>query len=197
MKSRIVRTWPLSFVGAGLAVAVIACGGGERPDVPQPSGAAETTTGAAPAVTSTPATPPAATAAAAVAAPAAGLDPTGAYFSMTELPAEFQELEHLSLATIDENAAPAPLNGFLRPKAKSAGDYKLVTPALSGTSLSFTTTAVNGVHYTFSGAFQRIANFAETPPSYEDVALSGTLTKHRDGQTVATTPVNFRYEAGG
>ena len=116
---------------------------------------------------------------------------------MAELPPEFRELEHLALATIDENAVAAPLNGFLRPKARSAADYVLVEPSLSGKALTFTTTTVKGVHYTFTGAFPRLGNFPETPPAYEDVALSGTLTKLRDGQPIASTPVNFRYEAGG
>ena len=181
---------------------VIACGGEQTEVTPAtpPATESETSTTSTTSSASTTASPTAAAPAAPpteTAPPAAGLDPTGAYFAMSDLPAEFNEIEHLSLATIDENAAPAPLNGFLRPKAKSADDYKLINPTLSGTSLTFTTAAVKGVHYTFTGAFQRIGNFAEAPPAYEDVALSGTLTKLRDGQPIATTPVNFRYEAGG
>ncbi len=116
---------------------------------------------------------------------------------MAPLPPEFAELEHLSLATIDENAAPAPLNGFLRPKQRSAEDYKLVQPLLDGKQLTFTTTVVDGVHYQFSGAFELLGNFAENPPDYETAVLTGTLSKLRDGQQVAATPVRFRYEAGG
>lgn len=125
------------------------------------------------------------------------LDPTGAYFAMADLPAEFAELEHLSLATIDENAAPAPLNGFLRPKDRDAKDYALISPKLEGRSLAFTTAAVDGVHYEFNGAFDVAGNFAAEPPSYETAVLTGTLTKHRDGRSIASTPVRFRYEAGG
>ena len=126
-----------------------------------------------------------------------GADVTGSYFPTTPLPAEFAELEHLLLATIDENAAPAPLNGFLRPKASRAKDYLLVQPALSGRNLTFTTAAVNGVHYTFTGAFTRLAHFAADPPPLDEVVLTGTLTKLRDGKQVATTPVSFGYQAGG
>lgn len=122
---------------------------------------------------------------------------TGAYFAMTELPAEFAELDHLALATIDENAAPAPLNGFLRPKKQSAKDYTLESPTLDGKTLTFRTVAVDGVHYEFTGAFELLGNFPETPPDYETAVLTGTLTKLRDGQSVASTPVKFRYEAGG
>jgi hypothetical protein len=133
----------------------------------------------------------------AAAGDASGGDVTGAYFATTPLPAEFAELEHLLLATIDDNGAPAPLNGFLRPKASSAKDYVLVQPVLSGRNLTFTTAAVNGVHYTFSGAFTRLGNFAADPPPHDEVVLAGTLSKLRDGKQVATTPVSFGYQAGG
>ncbi|HEX8153717.1 MAG TPA: hypothetical protein VF698_11350, partial [Thermoanaerobaculia bacterium] len=149
---------------------------------------------AAPAPAAVPA--PAATAADTGAVPSDS-DVTGSYFPIDALPAEFAELEHLLLATIDENAAPAPLNGFLRPKARNADDYKLVNPTLTGRRLTFTTTANAGVQYAFDGEFQLLANFPANPPEYETVVLSGTLTRIRNGQTVASTPVRFRYEAGG
>lgn len=124
-------------------------------------------------------------------------DVTGGYFPMAELPAPFAELEHLLLATIDENAAPAPLNGFLRSKKRDAQDYTLVSPKLDGKNLTFRTVAVDGVHYEFSGTFEVLDHFAVNPPPYETAVLTGTLTKMKNGQTVASTPVKFRYEAGG
>ena len=125
------------------------------------------------------------------------VDPTGAYFAMDELPADFAELEHLSLATIDENAAPAPLNGFLRPKDRNAQDYVLVNPTLAGQHLRFRTATVDGVVYEFEGDFAVTGDLAANPPPYETAALTGTLTKLRDGKIVASVPVRFRYEAGG
>ena len=148
-------------------------------------------------MTATATAPAPATTSTEVAAPDITLDPTGAYFAMTELPADFAELDHLLLATIDENAAPAPLNGFLRPKKHEAKDYVLVSPKRDGRNLTFTTAAVDGVSYQFEGAFEVVGNFAENPPPYETAVLTGTLTKLRDGNTVASTPVRFRYEAGG
>jgi hypothetical protein len=124
-------------------------------------------------------------------------DVTGAYFAMAKLPAEFAELDHLMLATIDENAEPAPLNGFLRPKKQSATDYTLVNPTMQGKALTFTTKPVDGVSYSFTGAFDVLGKFAENPPDYETAVLTGTLTKLRGTQQVAVTPVKFRYEAGG
>lgn len=147
-----------------------------------------------------PAPPPAsATTAAepAAAATPAPEDPTGAYMSMTPLPAEFAEIDHLSLATIDENGAPAPLNGFIRPKEQAAQDYKLVDPRLDGNRLTFTTAAVDGVQYAFDGAFAVAGNFPANPPAYETAVLTGTLKKLRGGAEIASTPVRFRYEMGG
>ena len=127
----------------------------------------------------------------------AGYDVTGAYFPMDALPADFAEIEHLLLATIDANAAPAPLNGFLRPKSRTANDYTLVNPTLAARRLTFETTSHGGVQYAFDGRFEVLGNFAENPPAYETAVLSGTLRRIRDGKTVASTPVRFRYEAGG
>lgn len=125
-----------------------------------------------------------------------GSDFTGAYFPMTEFTGEFAELDHLLVATIDDNGEPAPLNGFLRPKKQAAKDYILAQPVLSGRNLDFTTAAVDGVQYTFTGKFQRLGNYQAEHPPYDEPTLIGTLTKLRDGKTVATTPVNFVFRAG-
>jgi hypothetical protein len=123
-------------------------------------------------------------------------DVTGAYFPLEALPPEFAQLDHLHLATIDGNADPAPLNGFLRPHEPTAQDYRLVEPRIDGRRLSFTTTPVDGVAYDFTGAFERTTDFAENPPEHDEVVLAGTLTKRRNGTVAATTPVSFRYYAG-
>ena len=170
-----------------LTLLTAACREAEAPAAPAAPPAAESTT-----VAST-ATQPAE----AAAEPLPEHDVTGSYFAMTDLPAEFAEVDHLLLATIDENANPAPLNGFLRPKGQAAKDYTLVNPTMTGRNLTFTTIAVDGIHYEFTGAFDVLHKFAENPPPYETAVLTGTLTKHRGGKSVASTPVKFRYEAGG
>lgn len=170
------------MIAVFLLIAIAACREAEPPSAVAPTSTVATTTEAQP----TPAAPT-----------ETPLDPTGAYFAMADLPAEFAELEHLSLATIDDNAEPAPLNGFLRPKSRDAKDYALINPKLEGRNLTFATEAVDGVHYEFNGAFEVVGNFAAEPPSYETAVLTGTLTKFRDDRSVASTPVKFRYEAGG
>ena len=123
-------------------------------------------------------------------------DVTGAYFPAGPLPAEFSEIEHLSLATVDAQGKPADLNGFIRPKEKSARDYKLVDPKLEGKLLTFTTTAVKGVSFSFEGMFERLDDFSQNPPASDELILKGTLTKMEDGEKVALTRVAFTYSAG-
>lgn len=123
-------------------------------------------------------------------------DVTGAYFPAGPLPAEFSEIEHLSLATVDAQGEPADLNGFIRPKEKSARDYKLVDPKLEGKLLTFTTAAVKGVSFSFEGMFERLDDFSKNPPANDELILKGTLTKLEDGEKAALTRIAFTYSAG-
>lgn len=124
-------------------------------------------------------------------------DVTGAYFPAGQLPAEFSDIEHLSLATIDAQGESAPLNGFIRPKERSAKDYKLVDPKLEGKFLTFTTTTARGISYSFKGTFERLDDFSRNPPAADELILKGTLTKMEDGEEAALTRVGFTYSAGG
>ncbi|HYG79040.1 MAG TPA: hypothetical protein VD861_01555 [Pyrinomonadaceae bacterium] len=124
-------------------------------------------------------------------------DVTGAYFPAGPLPAEFAGIEHLSLATIDAEGKPSDLNGFIRPKERSARDYTLVEPKLEGKFLTFTTSAVKGVSFSFEGAFERLDDFSQHPPANDELILKGTLTKLEDGEKAALTRVAFTYSAGG
>jgi hypothetical protein len=170
-----------------LTLLLFACAA-EEP-APAPAEPATASTASTPAATPAPAAAPE--------EPLPDHDVTGSYMPIEPLTGEFAELEHLLLATIDENAAPSPLNGFLRPKEQAAPDYRLVNPSMTGKKLTFVTMANDGVHYTFDGQFLVLGKFSENPPTYETTVLTGTLQRVRNGQTVASTPVKFRYEAGG
>lgn len=124
-------------------------------------------------------------------------DVTGAYFIKDVLAGEFSDIDHLSLATIDDRGNPAPLNGFIRPKRRSATDFKLVNPKLNGNNLTFTTTSVGGLSYSFTGTFEKMDNFSANPPSLDDVILRGKLSKLQDGQIVTEMDMGFTYSAGG
>ena len=126
------------------------------------------------------------------------VDVTGAYFPVGDLPEDFSEIQHLALATIDDQSDPAPLNGFLRPKRRSAKDYRLVDVKLVGNELSFSTTRVGRVSYSFKGKFLVLGNFAQNPPAADKVVLQGELLKMIDGGApVAGTNVSFTYSNGG
>lgn len=124
-------------------------------------------------------------------------DVTGAYFPDDVLPDEFSEIDHLSLATIDAQGNPAPLNGFIRPRQRAAKDYKLVDPKLEGKKLTFSTSTIGGIGYSFTGTFEKLDDFSAQPPPADEVVLKGTLTKTSDGEEVAETQVSFTYSAGG
>jgi hypothetical protein len=123
------------------------------------------------------------------------VDVFGYYFPQNKLPGAFSEIDHLHLSTIDSNAAPAPLNGFIRPKRRAAKDYKLVSPKLDGKNLTFTTQAVRGISYSFTGAFTKLGNFPADRPEGE-VVLKGRLIKMQNGKKVAETAVSFTYTGG-
>ena len=124
-------------------------------------------------------------------------DITGGYFMAEPVPAQFSEIEHLSLATVDDQGNPSSLNGFIRPKRRADADYKLVNPKITGKDLTFTTSTVGGTGYSFKGTFEKLADFSTNAPDPDEVVLKGTLTKLKDGAEIGSTKVNFTYSAGG
>jgi len=124
------------------------------------------------------------------------IDPTGYFFFTTKLPKAFGRIDHINLATVDENGQPAPLNGMVRMAGRSAPDYRTVNAQLEGSHITFTTAAVNGVSYAFDGTFQRTGDFSADPPPSDAVVLRGTFTKLKDGKAVIARAVGFRYEMG-
>ncbi|MEP7219976.1 MAG: hypothetical protein ABI876_13720 [Bacteroidota bacterium] len=186
------------FLLAVAVTALITMGCGKKPDASKASGSpadSQRQATVAPADTST---PPGNTTTPTTAGTtlADSVDLSGAYFPVDKFTGEFSELDFLALATIDENAKPAPLNGFLRPKKQSAKDYHLVAPKVSGSDLTFTTEAISGISYSFAGTFTKLGDFSANPPGTDPI-LKGTLKKMKDGAMVAETPVMFSYSEGG
>ncbi len=124
------------------------------------------------------------------------VDVFGYYFIVGRAPRGFEDIGHLHLATIDARGRPAPLSGLIRMRRRSARDFRILRPTLSGNDLTFTTTAVGGTRYRFAGRFARLGDFPNSPPDASEVILTGTLTKISGGRTVASSNVRFRYEAG-
>lgn len=124
------------------------------------------------------------------------VDPTGGYFFTGRLPKQFGRIDFIALATLDENANPAPLNGFVRVSPLSAPDYKTATITLQGEHLTFVTKAVKGISYRFDGNFSRLGNFPADPPPSDEVVLSGRFTKLKNGREVISRDVQLTYSAG-
>ncbi|HEX4966444.1 MAG TPA: hypothetical protein VF173_36890 [Thermoanaerobaculia bacterium] len=123
------------------------------------------------------------------------------YLHDEEAPKGFQDVEHLSLSTIDskgEEIVDVPLHGSIRLKAQGkapAVDFPLIAPTLKGKAFSFTTKEVGGVSYRFAGTFVKLGNFPEERPE-DEVVLKGRLTKLQGGKAVAESEVGFRYTGG-
>jgi hypothetical protein len=123
------------------------------------------------------------------------------YFHEVEAPKVFQDIEHLSLSTIDvkgDEIVDVPLHGAIRLKVKGkspAVDFPLIAPILKGKAFSFTTQEVGGISYRFAGSFVKLGNFPEERPE-DEVILKGHLTKLQGGKSVAESDVGFRYTGG-
>lgn len=123
------------------------------------------------------------------------------YFHPEEAPKGFQDIDHLSLSTLDmkgDEMVNVPLHGLIRLKAKGKGpavDFALIAPALKDKAFSFTTQEVGGISYRFAGNFVKLGNFPETRPE-DEVVLKGHLAKLQGGKTVAESEVGFRYTGG-
>jgi hypothetical protein len=89
--------------------------------------------------------------------------------------------------------------GLVRMKKKSAKDYRLLKPALTGRNISFTTQTVGGIYYKFVGTFRRSfpADIqTRMDKQVEGTVLAGTLTKYQNGKKFAEAKVNFSYSGG-
>ena len=117
------------------------------------------------------------------------------YYSIENATKDFADISEINLAgDIGLNDKP-PFYGLIRMKSKKAKDFKLLKPTLSGKTLTFSTTTVNGINYKFSGQFTKLGDFPELKPNGE-VLLIGTLTKYRGKKKIAFANVKLSYEAG-
>ncbi len=117
------------------------------------------------------------------------------YYFIQNATKDFKDISEIHLAGEYGEMQNPPEYGLIRMKSKNAKDYKLNKPTLDGKTITFTTKAVNGVSYSFSGTFTRIGNFPEERPEGK-VLLKGTLVKLKGKAKIATAKVSFTYSAG-
>lgn len=73
--------------------------------------------------------------------------------------------------------------------------YRYRTITINRRSFVFTTRAVKGTSYSFTGRFLR-TDFVNTELNFDKPVLLGTLTKYRRGKKVAEAQVRLSYFAG-
>lgn len=121
-----------------------------------------------------------------------GNDIFGYYTIERPVPAAFADISEIHLAG-DYGAQQSPqLHGLIRLKSKTAKDFAVNKPVLSGKNIAFTTKAVGGISYEFTGTFVKFPN--NTPQ--QGTVLRGVLRKYRGKTKIAEANVKFSYDAG-
>lgn len=120
-------------------------------------------------------------------------DPGGYFYAAGKLPQPFEEFDHLTFLGRDNKDENSPGQGLYTSQGQA---YKFDAVKRSGDSLEFTTDAVNGVRYSFTGQFKYLCIFEEFHEFSKKpgaIAAEGKLLKLVDDKTVAETLVQFTY----
>ena len=118
------------------------------------------------------------------------------YFSIAgTVPKEFRDIDTIHLAGDYGAKEKPPFYGMIRLKTRRAADYPLLKPTGTGKNISFTTKAVRGVSYQFTGAFTRL-DVENVDVASNAVVLKGKLTKLKNGKEIAQSNVGFTYFPG-
>lgn len=125
------------------------------------------------------------------------LDTFGYYYIEKPIKA-FADISEISLGG-DYGLTEKPVYyGLIRLKKRSS-DFRLLKPTLNGTAIAFSTKAVNGVSYKFSGNFTRLfVKHQDSPDELNNggIVLQGTLIKLKKGVEIARQVVKFTYFTG-
>ncbi len=116
------------------------------------------------------------------------------YYFIVKPTKPFVDISEIHLAGNYGAEQNPPMHGLIRLKNKNAKDFQLNKPTMDGKNITFTTKAVSGVSYQFTGTFTKLDNFPTNPP--EGVVLQGTLTKMKGKTKLAQAKVNFTYSPG-
>lgn len=125
-------------------------------------------------------------------------EPYGYFRPAAKLPHGFADLAELHLSGAGEYGARAtpPYLGQLKMKGSRGKSFQIHERTIEGLQIRFTTKTVGRQSYSFDGAFAR-HEFHDGGVPLDEVMLSGTLTKHRDGKRNGSAKVGFVFEAGG
>lgn len=118
-------------------------------------------------------------------------DPDGSFWIHGEPPAEFSEVSAINLNA--KRLRRLPAQGL---QVTDGTTYRFKTATVLRNKFTFTTLALKGVSYSFSGKFLKGGNFAATALNDEVPVMEGTITKYRDGKKVAEAKLKFIYFGG-
>lgn len=118
-------------------------------------------------------------------------DPDGSFWIHGEPPAEISEVSAINLNA--KRLRRLPAQGL---QITDGTNYRFKTATVKRNKFTFTTVALKGVYYSFSGRFLKGGNFAATALNDEVPVMEGTITRYRDGKKVAEAKLKFIYFGG-
>jgi hypothetical protein len=119
-------------------------------------------------------------------------DPDGSFWLHGQnVPNEFSEFGGINLNAKRSRRLPSP--GLQLVDGKT---YRFKTLIVKRDNFTFTTVALRGVSYSFSGKFLRGGVFGAGDLDDETPVLEGTLTKYRGGKKLAEAKLKFVYFGG-
>jgi hypothetical protein len=115
--------------------------------------------------------------------------PSGYFYAKETPTAGFEDFDHLTLWGKSKKSDRSPRPGVYTARG---GVYEF--RALQNWPFEFTTAAVKGISYSFTGKFRMVCIFEEEVRTHpEEVFAEGQLLKFENGNKVAETPVRFTY----
>jgi hypothetical protein len=115
--------------------------------------------------------------------------PSGYFYAKETPTAGFEDFDHLTLWSKSKKGDRSP-----RPGVYTGRGEVYEFRALKNWPFEFTTAAVNGISYSFTGKFRMVCIFEEEVRTHPDeVFAEGQLLKFENGVGVAETPVRFTY----
>ena len=118
-------------------------------------------------------------------------DPNGTFWILGEPPPEFSDFSAINLNA--RKVRWLPSSGV---QLNNGRLFRFTQLTVQRSRLTFTTTQVRGVSYSFSGRFLKGGVFSETVLDDQSPVLEGVLTKFRLGKKAGESKLRFGYFGG-
>jgi len=118
-------------------------------------------------------------------------DPDGSFWIHGTAPADFSDFSGINLNAKKLRRLPSP--GV---QLNDGKNLRYKTLSVTRERFVFTTVAIGGISYSFSGAFLKGGVFAESNLDDETPVLEGVLVKNKQGKKVAEAKLKFTYFGG-